>query len=250
MKALVTLVVLVGLGAVAWYAFPALRGKAKEYYKSHLEWTEEARRADPEGYMEFAIARLKEDTEKLDNAAKALRQQSAKLQKVHLEHRSKLESSTQLAEGFKAKYQEAKAVANGFPVVVADKPYTEQQLLSQVKLVLSETKNFESIIAQCDKALATQETKYNELVNRVSESKAKLTHLEAQKTILTANKITKDTETMLANVNELIAQNEAELSGEGESPVRTVDEILKGSSSSGDTGTAVMDKEVEAFLKG
>src|SRR5687768_16228185 len=113
MKGILGLVVVVAvLDAIAWYLSPAFRTNAEGLYKERVGWTDDARRKDPVGYFDYAIARLQEDVKKLEEVRGKLNEAQGRLERVPLENRDKIQQAGLQAEGLKAKYLEAKAKAS------------------------------------------------------------------------------------------------------------------------------------------
>lgn len=248
MKGIFGLLVLVLiLAGVAWFASPAFRGKVQKEYRERAGWTEEARRENPIEYINYAMATLKADVEKLKGVQTEFARARTKLDEELKERQGKVQKAAFYLEGFKAKYNEAKEKNGGFPVVVEDHKYTEQELIQQIKLTLSEKKANEQVVAQMETALKSQEEKRNLLAMRITESQSKLSLLDSQKVMLQADKLSAAGAEILKNVNDVLVEN---ANAKDESPIRTLDDIAKGSSQGGNTKTAVMDKDVEDFLKG
>lgn len=246
MKGIFGLLVLVLiLGGIAWFASPAFRGKVQKEYRERAGWTEEARRENPIEYINYAMETLKKDVEKLKSVQTEFARARTKLDEELKERQGKVQKAAFYLEGFKAKYNEAKE-KNSFPVVVEDHKYTEQELVQQIKLTLAEKKANEQVVTQMDAALKNQEEKRNVLAMRITESQAKLSLLDSQKVMLQADKLSSAGAEILKNVNDVLVEN---ANVKDESPIRTLDDIAKGTAQGGNAKTAVMDKEVEDFLK-
>lgn len=188
---------------------------------------------------------LKKDVEKLKSVQTEFARARTKLDEESKERQGKVQKAAFYLEGFKARYNEAKE-KNSFPVVVEDHKYTEQELVQQIKLTLAEKKANEQVVTQMDAALKNQEEKRNVLAMRITESQAKLSLLDSQKVMLQADKLSSAGAEILKNVNDVLVEN---ANVKDESPIRTLDDIAKGTAQGGNAKTAVMDKEVEDFLK-
>ena len=248
MKGIFGLIVLVLiLGGVAWFASPAFRGTVQKQYRERAGWTEEARKEDPVGYINFAMEELKKDVEKLKGVQNDFSRVRSKLDETLRDKQGKVQRASLILEAAKAKYNTAKE-KNDFPVVVEDRKYSEQELVSQIKLWLAEKKGDDQVIAQVENALKQQEDKRNQLAVRISDSQFKVSQLESQKVILQADKLNASGQEILKNVNDVLADNDIKIK-EAESPIRTIDEIAKAADKNANAKTAVMDKDVEDFLK-
>ena len=239
-------IVLAAIGVAAYFFSPAFRTKADQVYRDKMGWDEASRRERPGEYIAWATKKLQEDIVKLEDAARNFSRNKIKLSEKLGELKNKDNQADLLLTRFKTKYSEAKAKedANAFPVVVGDRSYTEKDLVDQVKLLLTERKGLAPVIAEVEKALKLQDEKANALVARITESKAKIPLLEAQRTLLETSQITTESETVLAQVNEVVMTNDNELA---KSPVRSIDDLLKDEAKSQTVTT--MDKDVEDFLR-
>ncbi len=220
----------VAIVAIAYFAFPGFKAKVDDVYDKHAGWNEEARRKDPVGFMDYSIKRLGENIDKFESAKASLGSAKAKLDELQRTNQEKLAFAEKQLNEFKMAYKAAKA-DNKWPLEVAGKKYSEAELKSQVDLLLSQKGGYDGILKQVSTGLGSAEKKQFELVNRISESKSKLGLLQTQKELVKVNALTKDTEKMLADVNEVLVQNEAMAQG---SAVRTVEELMQESKAATD----------------
>jgi len=222
-KAVGLVLAVVVLGVVAYFAFPGFKAEVNKRIDKVGGWTDEARRQNPVGFIEFSERKLKENIDLFETQRANLVTARSKLEDIKRENQQKQAFAEKQAEEFKLAFKKTSA-AGSWPVQVAGKPYSEADLKSQVGLLLKEMTGFESIVKQVDAALAKSEGKHADLVNRINESKGKVALLGAQKAIVNINKLTADTEKLMADVQDVLVQNEALASG---TTVRTVDELMK-----------------------
>ena len=230
------------LGVAAYFIFPGFREKVDDVYDKNFGWTAEARRKDPVGFIEYSIKKLGKNVEKFEDTRGELRAAQSKLQQMKEENTAKSSFAEKNLEAFKAAYKDAKG-GKGWPTSVAGKSYTEAELKSQVGVVLSQKGGYEGILKQIEAGLVSAERRQNELMNRVNDSKAKLGILEAQKTLVKVNQLSAESEKLLAEVNDVLIQNEAM---NEKSSVRTVEELMR---DAGETPGA-SNPNVDAFLNG
>jgi hypothetical protein len=236
------IVVVVLVGVAAYLLIPGVRTKVDETVKGLTSWDAEARRKDPEGFIKYAQGQLTKNIDKFEALRGTLRASSVKLEKEKTTHQAKLAFADKELEGFKTAYKGAKA-SNTWPVTVAGRPYKEAELRSQVALLLSQRTGFESVVKQMDIGLTQAESKGLELINQISESKAKLSILGAQLELVKLNRLTAESEKLLSEVNDVLLENEAL----AEKPaVRTVEELMKDAGASPAGGSAAVD----SFLNG
>lgn len=232
------------LGVAAYFFVPGFRAKVDQQYDKVGGWTEDARRNDPVGYIEFSIGKLQENVTKFEEMRTSLVGAKAKLEQQKNENAGKIVFSEKMLGELKAKFLEVKSGKSKWPVEVAGKAYTEADLKQQVNLFLSQKEGFTALATQLDKALVTAESKGNEILTRISDSKGKLSMLSTQKEIVKLNKLTGDTEKLLATVQDVLVQNEAMVQG---TAVRTVEELMK---EAGSAAAASVNPNVDAFLNG
>jgi phage shock protein A len=149
----------------------------------------------------------------------------------------------ELAGKFREAYRRAE-VGGGYPVTVSGAEYSRDELLAQVRLTLTEARNYRESVRDYDEAAAAVEEKEQELVTQIADTKAALAQLPARKDIARVNELTASTTELLQQVKDLMDQNEKVLSS---SPVRTVEELSAPAARGPSAGGEV---DVEAFLEG
>jgi phage shock protein A len=242
-RLIVLLVIIAAVGLLIWRFVPGLRQKATDAYRRYGGWTEEARRADPVGFIEYAEKELKDDLQSLEDTrlrmAEAAETVASELERA----RVLLDSAGELAEQFRQAYRQAEA-QGGYPVEVAGAEYTRDELIEQVRLVLLQQASYEAIIADFEAATGTVADKQQQLVTQITATKAALSSLPAKKEIARLNELTGRTEELFQKVDEVIGQNETVLAA---SPVRTVEELIQEREATSEAAEGV---DAEAFLEG
>ena len=246
---LIVLLLLAAGGFVVWKFLPGVRTKLASTVDEYGGWTDDARREDPVGFLEFAEEKMTAD---LASFQKAKQDLASALQRAQ-EELDKTEGLRSSAERhsleFRGAFQSAEASA-AFPVSVAGAQYDRDEMISQVRLLLVQRDNYADVAASYRKVLASGDERQGDLDKRILDTKAALTKLGAQKELVRIQKLTQETDELMAQVSELLGENTDALEGL-DTPVRTVEELLntdaKGTpvSSSSDA-----DDEVMAFLKG
>jgi hypothetical protein len=216
-------VAVVVIGGAAYFLIPGFRAKADEMWAKHGGWNEEARKKDPVGFIRHSIAKLDENISKFESIRVDLRTGKNKLEKMGQENAAKQTFAENQLAAFKAAYKGAKE-SGTWPVSIAGKSYSEAELKSQVELLLSEKATFANVGEQISRGAKDLEAKEFELVSRITESKSKLNLLKTQEQLVQANKLTAETEKMLAEVNDVLERNEAINTGVS---VRTTEELMK-----------------------
>jgi hypothetical protein len=213
----------VAIGAVAYFVFPGIRAKIDSTYEKHAGWTPEARKKDPVGFIDYSVSKLETNIAKFESLRTDVRTGKSKLEKEKAENESKLKFNTNLLAEMKTAFKTA-SESGKWPVEIAGRKYDEKDLRRQVEVFLGENETFASVSRQLDQACKDIEAKEDEVNNRITESKSKLSMLKTQREIVKANALTADSEKLLAEVNDVLIQNEA-----ASTPVvvRTTDEMRR-----------------------
>ena len=239
LKAALVLVV----AAVAAYAiFPGVRAVFDQQLDKVGGWNDEARRHDPVGFIDYSIGKLTENVSKFGEVKTDLVVAKAKLQKIHDDSQSKVTFASKELETFKAAYKDA-AAGKSWPVTLAGRTYDEAQLKQQVNVFLTQRTSYEMSAKQAADGAASAGKREMDVLARVTESKAKLELLKTQRELVKVAKLTAETEALLAEVNEVLLQNEAATAA---NPVLTVEEMMK----QNESGSAASNANVDAFLNG
>ncbi len=252
LKTVIVIAAIAAAGVAAWQFSPAFRAKARTAFEDYGAWTEEARRDDPVGYIDFATGKLENDLEKFKQAQGTLAQAKTSAQSKLAESESKHAMAVEFSELMRAEYQKAEA-GEGYPVEVLQKSYARTDLISQVELVLAERDTYAGVIADYQGVLSQLEETRTSLTTRITTTQAQITQLKAKREVVAIQKLTSETEDLLAKVQDLLGENEETISSlpEDDNPVRTVEDLLN--AVEGAAGEAAPDEPaksaVEAFLE-
>lgn len=221
---------------------PAVRAKINSSWANWLGWSEEARRADPAGFAQFASGKLKQDLEVMERTRRELAAEIGHLAGKLRNQEAFRDQARQLGDEFRAKYQQAVATG-GFPIQVRNAAYTQAQARFQVSMILAEITGHEAATGRLEKVKKQAEAQLEALTTRVNGCESQLAALAVQQEMLRAQQLTAEGEKLLAQVDELLDANSRALA---DNPVRTVRELL-GSADDG-KGRQASDAAVEAFL--
>jgi DNA repair exonuclease SbcCD ATPase subunit len=210
---------------VLYQKYPGLRAAVDGAASKHLGWTDEAIKDDPAGFIKFAQSELAESIASFEQSRADISTQKRTAEEKLKLLQSKLENADNFATALKAQYQTAKA-NNSFPVVAANRPYTEEQVIDQVEELLAEKARSQKLIDQYTGILATADTRRAQLTERISESKFKLDELEAQATQVSIDKLSAQADELLAQVNTVLVDNGKLARGETGDPVRPLDQLM------------------------
>ncbi|NLW50583.1 MAG: hypothetical protein GXY85_07020 [Candidatus Brocadiaceae bacterium] len=246
MKRVLMVVVLIAVcGALAWRFAPGCRQQAADLYGRHAGWTEEARRADPVGFIEHAERNLHGHLAAMQRTTRDLAAARERL-KVAADHaRASSEAAGELAESFRAAYRKAEA-EGGYPARLEGRDYSRAELIEQVRLILQQRTDSGEAVVQLDRTAEEAARRELELVGQIARIKATLDMLPAQREIARARELTGQTEKTWGEVNALMDRNEELLTS---SPVRTVDELLAHRAEAAQPAAGEADADVMAFLE-
>lgn len=220
-KIVIALVVLACLGVAAYTFSPGLRAKMDDVVDKVVGWTDEARRDDPVGYVEYALEKLAADLGRFRDARSSLAETKQGAQDKLAENEQLNAAAIELSGAFREQYGLAEG-SQGYPVTVAGEAYDHDQLVSQVQLVLAQRDTYASAVVDLEAAVATMDETANHIESRIIETQKNITLLETKLEVLKIEKLTAETEQLLTNVEALLHENEDVLSD----PVRTVEELL------------------------
>jgi hypothetical protein len=172
--------------------------------------TEAQRRADPESYFVFVRERLEQEKAELAPACESLkldiaRQNEAIQEKVNLWQKAK-----EVAETFREHYQRAKK-SGQWPVEVDGFLYCEQQLLSQVSMLMEEAKGLAECVTNMKAARERAEAKLEELTVRDTKVDSQLSICTTRFELWKASRLRSDGDRLLACLEQLIENEPPQL---------------------------------------
>lgn len=242
-----SLVLLAVVAAAAVALNPALRSKLSARLGQITSWDEEARRADPEGFARYAERKLREDLEKMQATRRELAAEVGQIARKVREQEALVGHAQAMAEDFRGQYRLASS-GGRFPVEVRGAAYTEDQVRSQVSMLLAEAEGYDTTLAQLRDVRTQAQQEMETLAVKVDATEAQLAGLAAQRGLLRARRLTTEGEELLAQVNDLLSGNARVIEG---NPVRTVRELLASETGKPRTPSAVTAADrVERFLHG
>lgn len=205
-------------------------------------WTEEARRADPVGFVEYASAKLRHDLEALKKTRRDLAAEIGGVAEKLREQRALRDHARSMAEEFRTKYQEA-TTKKRFPIELCGAAYTAEQAKSQVSMLLAEAEGYEAAIAKLEQVRKEAEAELEALTVRISQTESQLAALGAQREVLRVRQLSDVEESLLGQVESLLRENDQVVAG---NPVRNVRELIAAAETP--KREAVQEQAVEAFL--
>ena len=242
-RVFVVIALAVVCGALLWHFAPGFRHRAVDVYGKYGGWTDEARSADPVGFIDYAEQKLQGHLADMRQTTQDLAAARERLRQATEQTRASLTAADQMAESFRTAYRQAEADSS-YPVRMEGRGYERAELIEQVRLILQQRADGRQALGQLEQTAETAGQKETELLAQVTRIKAAMEMLPAQREIARAHELTGETEKTWAEVNDLIGRNETLLTG---SPVRTVDELLHDRETESGTAGKV---DVLGFLEG
>lgn len=214
--------VLIAVGTGLYYFAPGFRTGVNQKVQCWIGWTEAARQADPVGFTNYVQGRLEKDLEQLKDNRNQLKLETDSLHQTLREHEALLSHSDVVAEEFRTAYQQAQR-DDSFPVTVRGAAYTEEQMVSQVRLVLAEAEGYRQSVANLQQVCEKAEAQLQTLTVRIDTTQSQLAMIGTQRELLRSRVLTEAGEEMIAQVDELFEENRRVVHS---NPVRPVAELL------------------------
>jgi phage shock protein A len=223
MKNIIIFVVVVAGAYFAWNNLPGLRDQVTKAANKYGGWTEEARKSDPVGYIDYAIKQLDgsvaEFNESKDGLMAAKKTSEAKLE----EARDTQAKATEFAGAVREQYKIAEET-DGWPISVNGATYKKSEAVALVNNLLREKTEKGALMVQYQGILTQIEASSADLSARIADSKFSKEKLIAQKEFVKVGNLSAEADELLAKVNDLVEGNE-KLSQEG--PPTTYEDFAK-----------------------
>ncbi|MCB9915331.1 MAG: hypothetical protein H6828_09300 [Planctomycetes bacterium] len=227
MKYLLIAVAVLLVGWLAWTRLPGLRTQVSTKLDEVGGWTEEARRADPVGFLTFAEEKLQRDLETFRTSREALAETKTSAEAEGQRNAGLLRVADELAAEFRAAFQAAEA-SGAWPTSLRGASYTREQLVEQVDSVLRERVTYARVTDIYAEVVASADEQRKKLRDRIQSTEAALVELKAKKELVRVDALTAETDALLGQVEALLTGNQSAL-GALDEP-RSVEELLKASS--------------------
>ena len=235
--------IVIGLFVIREFA-PGLWTKVQNVYRDTAGWTEEARRADPVGYLNYAKVDMQQNLDRitiiirdLETRALRLRQEATRLHGDHGRYQELLNRA-------RIVFQEAESGARGYPVEFAGARYGREDFVRQVGIILSESQLAEQRIEDMKSADENISRAIRDMYEQRAKLRGALDDIDATIVIAQANVASQEVQNTLDRVSTVATDINAYLGAysSGAIPIRSVDELLKRE------GEGTVNADVEAFL--
>ena len=178
---------------------------------------------EPSNVMSRHVERiLQRDLDKLQKTRQDLDGEIGALSRKRREQQALADQAATLAEEFRQAYQTA-AAKGGFPVTVRHAAYTQEQVESQVSLLLAESEGYRDAVVRLDDVRGQAEVRLEALTVQINTTQTQLAALPTQRELLRARVLSDEGEQLVAHVDRLLDVNHRVIQG---NPVRGVAELI------------------------
>ena len=217
--------VVAGVAILAWRKLPGLRTSIAGAVDEYGGWTEEARRDDPVGFIEYAQEKLAEDVGSFQESRVQLAEVRRNGEAEMARNQELLDLADELAARFRSSFQAAEA-SGTWPVEVKGASYTRDTLIEQVESILGEKASYAEVAGIYADVVQAADEQDAELESRIQSTEASLVKLKAQKELVRVQKLSAEADELMAKVQELLGENHRARSALDAGPVRSVEDLL------------------------
>ena len=139
----VLFVAAVAIGASLYLLSTGVRAVVDGKIAEMRGWTLEARKADPDGFLDYVNERLTEDLEAMQNTRRELAAEIGQLTRKQRELTALRDQARFLVEDFRTQCRGISTVTVN-SVVVRGAAYTGEQVVSQVRMLLAEAEGYDA----------------------------------------------------------------------------------------------------------
>ena len=235
-KSIVVVAAIIIVGAVVGFVVIGKLGTA-----SGSKWTQEAIEKDPDGYAKFLEKDFKGKIESFEAQRKDISSANAKLQRDIEKRQSDLEKSAPIFDELLSALDKGE-----FPVKIYGAEYGEQELRSQINVVMHEQESARKAIVNFTYLRNQGNKKQEILIGRITESKDQLATLDAKRNLFKARRMTDELSVLIADMNRAFDENEKVAAS---NPVGSLKDLI----ARAETATSVVDdttgESVDAALE-
>lgn len=223
MKQLVIIALVAVGGFLAWNYIPGLRTAAANAKDKLTSWSEEDRKNDPVGYINYAKGKLNDNISKYEGMLKELANLETENKTKRDEFARTEKGAVDLLNEAKERFVAAEA-AGEWPITVFEGSYTKDQFLQQVETWMADRTNATRQLQAYEANLTTLEESRGALRGRVQDLQQAIADLDTKEATLKVAALTEADTQLLAQVDDLLEQSSKALTGD--SPIRSVKDIL------------------------
>lgn len=203
-QVIVTLaVVVVAIGAVAYFLSDPFRTRTQEAYKGFAEWTPENIAKDPVNYLNFCETETQQAIIKLKASEIAIAQKQGQIEGMLTDNRNKVELGKQALTELKEVYRKAETDKQ-WPVAWRSLSLTQETCKRQILKFAGEIQSKTALVTKLDAAVAqlkAQTGKVQEARDRAGEQ---LTQIATSREMLKVQQITDELKNSLVSIKTVI----------------------------------------------
>ncbi len=221
--------ILIALALFAIYAFaPKLWTQGESILRDHLSWTEEAKRKDPVGYLNYARRRLEANIAKMEDIAGKLEDRIQRLQQEARKSKNHQGKYKTLLYRGRAIYMNAEK-SSRYPVEFVSARYKREELVAQLRILFQRHTRAKQQIADMERAYTTAMKWLGEMYEKRAEARNELATLKTTIVIAEAYAAAKEVERTIRHIGEVTEDFDTyigDIEG-GKVPLRDADELLR-----------------------
>ena len=193
-------VVLVVVGAGAYFLSAPFRTKTQQAYKQFSEWTPENIAKDPVNYLNFAEAQTQAAMEQLKASEISVAMRKSKLEAMKEEAAQKVATGSKVLGELKQLYKEAEAT-DAFPVKYQnqdrDKTWMQRNILSVNQQVEAQTQLRDRVTS----GIETLNAQVNKILEQRGKCEQQLATIATNREMLKVQEITDELKNQLVELN-------------------------------------------------
>lgn len=226
---------------------PGLWTSGKQTIAAHTGWTEEAKKADPVGFLKYSKENLKKQLNKIGGIIKDLEIQHSRLNRESKKVVSEQAKYQEVLNRARDIYQKAeKDPKGGYPVEFLGAKYSKEEFLTQIRIIKDRNDAAKNQIAAMKKSVESISKSLTEMYAKRAKIQGAIEEIDTNIVIAQANKTSQALQSTISDISDINEEMNIYL-GQYESggmPIRGAEDLIK---QSNDSET---DSDLIEFLEG
>ena len=226
---------------------PGLWTTGQQTIAAHAGWTEEAKKADPVGFLKYSKGNLKSQQDKIGGIIKDLEIQHSRLSRESKKVASEQAKYQEVLNRARDIYRKAKQdPENGYPVDFLGAKYKKDEFLTQLKIIKDRNDAAKKQLTAMNKSIASISKSLTEMYAKRAKIQGAIEEIDTNIVIAQANKTSSELQGTISDISEINEEMNIYL-GQYESgamPIRGAEDLIKESSDS------ETDSDLIEFLEG
>lgn len=203
---------------------PEFWSQAESVYREKTGWSEQAKKKDPVGYMEYVLDQAETELSNMQGYIQDYNHSIAQLIQEKSNSQKIVQVDTTLLQEMKTLYKKIEVGDGSWPVTYRERAYSEAEFRQQIGVLLSEKDSHSRIATNLQQEINHLKGRLNQLKVAKSKYKSKISRIRADIQIARARKGTKAIEAIIAKADQVLASVGSTRSDFG-SPLRTAEEM-------------------------